>query len=198
MYVEAILIGLLIGTIRNGRITHFNAARFKGWGLAFFAFLLFVSPYVLVLFGVDFEAIQWLPFGAMGIVALVALVNFDRKGMKWIFLGTAMNMVVMGLNSGFMPMDIVRMQALGFESFAESVSSGMVINYMDVREAFSYTGIFSKIIPLPDFYPFARVLSIGDFVVSIGVAVLIQNEMLLLSMRTKGSMVHFSYRSKIK
>jgi len=197
MYIEAILIGLLIGMIRNGRLVNFNNAKFRGWALAVLAFVVYLVPYALKIFSIDFQNPQWFPFAAMGLIAVVALVNFDKTGMKLFFIGTLLNMAVMALNGFMMPIDIEKMRALGFESFVESVTNGTIVNYIDSMNASQWTVYFSKVIALPNWYPLARVISIGDIVISFGVALVIQNEMLLHTMRTKNSMVRFSYKSKI-
>lgn len=197
MYIEAILIGLFIGMIRNGRLTNFNNAKFKGWAIAILAFVVYLVPYGLKIFAIEFENPQWFPFAAMGLIGVVALANFDKTGMKLFFVGTLLNMAVMAFNGFMMPIDIEKMRALGFESFVESITNGTVVNYIDGMDATKWTVFFSKIIALPSWYPLARVISIGDIVISVGIALVIQNEMLLHSMRTRNSMVRFSYKSKI-
>ncbi len=197
MYIEAILIGLLIGMIRNGRLTNFNNAKFRGWAIAILAFVVYLVPYGLKVFAISFENPQWFPFAAMGLIGVVALANFDKTGMKLFFVGTLLNMAVMAFNGFMMPIDIEKMRALGFESFVESITNGTVVNYIDSMDATKWTVFFSKIIALPKWYPLARVISIGDIVISVGIALVIQSEMLLHSMRTKNSMVRFSYKSKI-
>jgi hypothetical protein len=197
MYIEAILIGLLIGMIRNGRLTNFNNAKFRGWAIAILAFVVYLVPYGLKIFSIGFENPQWFPFAAMGLIGVVALANFDKTGMKLFFVGTLLNMAVMAFNGFMMPIDIEKMRALGFESFVESITNGTVVNYIDSMDATKWTVFFSKIIALPNWYPLARVISIGDIVISVGIALVIQSEMLLHSMRTKNSMVRFSYKSKI-
>ncbi len=198
MYIEALLLGFLVGGIRNGRLSHFNAARFKGWGLAFFAFILFVVPYGLHIVKIPFEGIQWLPYAAMCLVVLIALFNFSKTGMKLIALGAVLNLLVMGLHGGLMPIDLSKMDALGYTSFTASVEEGMVLNHMDAAEGKEWVVLLGKVIPMPSAYPLARVISIGDIIVSIGIVVLIQGEMQILTMRTKSSMVQFGYRTKIK
>lgn len=197
MYIEAILIGLLIGMIRNGRLVNFNNSKFKGWAIAILAFVVYLVPYALKIFSIGFENPQWFPFAAMGLIGVVALANFDKTGMKLFFVGTLLNMAVMAFNGFMMPIDIEKMRALGFESFVESITNGTVVNYIDSMDATKWTVFFAKIIGLPNWYPLARVISIGDIVISVGIALVIQSEMLLHSMRTKNSMVRFSYKSKI-
>ncbi|MDN5351999.1 MAG: hypothetical protein PWQ12_919 [Clostridiales bacterium] len=197
MYIEAIVIGLIIGLIRNGRISNFGEVRFKGWPLAIAAFFCFIIPYGLGIFGIPFESPQIFPFAAMGIIVLLALANHDRMGMKLIALGTILNMVAMAPNYFLMPLDLSLMNSLGYGSFVSSVTDGSVVNYIDAAQAVPWTVYFGKFFALPAAYPLSRALSIGDVAVSLGVLLLIQSEMRLFSGRYRGSTVQFSYRSKI-
>lgn len=115
MYIEAIIIGVLIGVARNGRLTNFFEVKFKGWALSILALILFVVPYGLKLADIPFDKIQIFPYIAMGICALITLLNFEKFGMKIIFLGLALNMVVMGFNNYLMPVDAMKMTQLGFD-----------------------------------------------------------------------------------
>lgn len=197
MYVEAILVGLLIGFIRNGRLANFNNARFKGWGLIVPAFIVYLMPYILLLLNVSFDNLEIFPFISMGFVVLLALLNLEKSGMKIFLIGTALNMIAMAVNGFLMPIDLAKMEALGYQSFVESIANGTVVNYIDSLDAQSWTVFIGKIIGLPEIYPLARVISVGDILISVGVAMVVQSEMLLHSMRVKGSMVRFSYRTKI-
>jgi hypothetical protein len=197
VYIEAILIGLLIGFIRNGRIANFNNARFKGWALIIPAFLAYLVPYGLGLFDIPFDTPEIFPFAAMGFVALIALLNLEKTGMKLFFTGVALNLIVTAINGFFMPIDLEMMRGLGYDSFVESIVNGSVVNYMDSTNAVSWSVYLGKIIGLPKVYPLASVISIGDILVSLGMVMTIQNEMMLHSMRVKGSMVRFSYKSRI-
>ncbi len=196
MYIEAIVLGLMIGIARNGRISNFLEVRFKGWSLSLFALVLFIVPYILKFAHVEFDQIQIFPFIAMGIIALIALMNFGKTGMKIVFLGITLNLIVMGLNDFLMPIDTVKMTQLGFDSFVESLNNGNVVNYIDIQRADSIAKYLGKVIALPNVYPLAKVLSIGDIIISIGIAWVIQYDMLLASLKTKGSMLQFTYNPR--
>lgn len=198
MYIEAIVIGLIVGMIRNGRISNFLEVRYKGWALSLFALVLFLVPYILKLAHINLDIIQVFPYAAMVIIAIIALMNFSRFGMKLIFLGLAMNLVIMGMNHFLMPIDTVKMTALGFDSFVESLKVGNVVNYMDVTKAVPLSRYLGKVIALPEIYPLAKVLSVGDLIVSIGIAWVIQYDMLLASLKSKGSMLQFTYNPKMR
>lgn len=196
MYLEAIVIGLIIGFFRNGRLMNFFEVKFKGWTLSIIALLIFLIPFGIKLFTDSDVETAIYPFVAMVICALIVLFNFEKTGMKILLLGILLNLVVMGLSDFKMPIDTVKMEALGFGSFVESMSEGNVINYVALEQAHPISAYFGKIIALPKVYPLAKLISIGDVIVSIGIAWIIQYEMLLSSVKTRGSMLQFSYKSK--
>lgn len=198
MYIEAIIIGVLIGVARNGRLTNFFEVKFKGWALSILALILFVVPYGLKLADIPFDKIQIFPYIAMGICALITLLNFEKFGMKIIFLGLALNMVVMGFNNYLMPVDAMKMTQLGFDSFVQSLNVNDVVNYTAVEGSHPISVYLGKVIALPKAYPLAKVLSLGDIIITLGVIFLIQYEMLLSSLKTKGSMVQFTYNSRFR
>lgn len=196
MYLEALVIGFIIGAVREGRIMYFNASKFKGWALTLLAFVLYVVPYFLHLFKVPFAYMPWLSYSAIVIVGLVVLFNVEKRGMKLILLGLILNLIVMGFYGGKMPIDTEKMSALGYTSFSESVVKGNVMNYIDISEVDGFQSYLGKMIALPKFYPLAKVLSVGDLLVSLGIVLLVQSQMLLKNTRMRGSMLQFKYKSK--
>ncbi len=198
MYIEAIILGLIIGFVRNGRLNNFYEAHFKGWILAFLAFLLFLVPYGIKILDIPFEQLALIPYISMCLIALVALFNFERNGMKIILLGLALNLLIMGLNGYRMPVDAAAMEAMGHGSFVESLTNGSIVNYMTLDGANVLSPYLGKIIALPKAYPLTELLSIGDIIVSIGIVVLIQYEMLLSAVKSRGSMLQFTYNSRLR
>jgi len=198
MYIEAIIVGLIIGAARNGRLSNFFEVHFRGWALSILAFVLFLIPYLMRLMESTSGSLQIFPYIAMVLCAIIVLLNFEKLGMKILFVGVLLNLVVMGLNDFKMPIDTIKMAALGFTSFIESLKDGYVVNYMSMEGAHPISKLLGKVIALPDFYPLKKVLSLGDFIISLGIIVIIQYEMLLSSVKSRGSMVRFSYKTKFR
>lgn len=198
MYLEAVVLGLIVGVIRNGRLANFFDVKFKGWFLSIFAFVLFLSPYLLLALNISHETLQIFPFAAMAVIAIIALMNFEKMGMKILLLGLVLNLLIMGMSDFKMPIDAVKMSDLGYASFIESMNNGDVVNYVALDDAHGLGVFLGKVIALPKAYPLAKMISIGDVIISLGIAFIIQYEMLLSSLKSRGSMVHFSYNTKFK
>ncbi|MBS7525777.1 DUF5317 domain-containing protein [Fusibacter paucivorans] len=192
MIIEAILIGFLLGFFRNGRLNNFADMRFKGSVLIVLSFFVYISPFALRMMQIDMAMPQILPFAAGIIAMVVALVNHEKGGVKLIMLGGVINLLIMGMNQFRMPVPVSRMASSGLASLAESVGAGSVINYVDMANASFLAPYLGKIIVMPAWYPLNQLISIGDIIMSIGIILLVQGEMMMFSSK-RGAMVTFQY-----
>ncbi|GAU75639.1 DUF5317 family protein [Fusibacter sp. 3D3] len=196
MYLEAILLGLLIGFIRNGSLQNFINARFKGWLFMPIAFILFLMPYFSMIFNFEIPNENLYPFSAIVVCSLILLMNFGKRGMKLILLGTLLNIIIMAINQFQMPLVYDQAVATGLETFSNSVKQGDIINYIMVSSENVINVILGKHVLLPEAYPLNRILSLGDIVISLGIVFLIQEEMHYHVSKLRGTMVNFSYQGR--
>ncbi len=196
MFVEAVVLGLIIGVIRNGRISNFYEMKFKAWGLIVVAFLSFVAPYIIEIAHIPFDSPQLFTFAASVITLLIALINLSKPGMKLFLVGGLLNIVIMALNHFMMPVNLDAMTQVGLTSLVESIQEGSVMNYIGLDGAQFLSPFLGKVIILPTWYPFNQLISIGDIIMSVGIMFLVQGEMLLYSSKKRGTMLSFTYKSK--
>ncbi|MBF4694492.1 DUF5317 family protein [Fusibacter ferrireducens] len=196
MYLEAILLGLFIGFIRNGSLQNFINAKFKGWFFMPIAFVLFLMPYFSMIFDFHLSNENLYPFLAIVVCTLILLMNFEKRGMKLILLGTLFNILIMGVNHFQMPIVYSQATAVGLDTFSNSVNQGDIINYIAVSSESILNVIFGKHVLLPESYPLNRILSLGDILISLGIVLLIQEEMHYHVSKLRGTMVNFSYKSR--
>lgn len=188
MYIEAILLGLVIGLVRRGSINNLLRTRFKGKYIVALAVLIFMLPYVLIPSGIEMNHAMF-PFFAVCLVAMVALLNHRILGMKLLMFGTLANITAMVFHGFRMPVAVKVLEYAGNQSLIESISKGEVLNYMIVTEP-SVVSYLGKIVPLPSWYPLGTVLSVGDIMVCVGIVLVIQSCMML---HTKGDMYQFTF-----
>jgi len=193
MFIEAIIIGFIIGAIRNGRLNNFMEMRFERGLLIIIAFIFYLIPYLIKLLDIQMESPQIFIFisGVLGL--LVVLSNFSKPGMKFIFVGGLFNLIIMGLNHFMMPVDVIHIQNTGMNALAESILDGTVINYIDINQSHFLSAYLGKVIILPEWYPFNQLISLGDIIMSVGIALLVQGEMLMFSSKKSGRMLSFTY-----
>lgn len=192
MYPEALILGLLIGRIRKGRIANFLAYPFKYRYFALFALFVFVLPYALQILKVP-VAYEIFPFMSMVLIALIVLGNYRVFGMKILFLGLVLNLIIIGMNGFKMPIDTEKLAHIGEHgaSFVASIQNGEILNYRMLGGASGLSRILGKVIALPSWYPFMRVLSVGDIFSSLGIVLVIQQSMMI---NRKGGMLHLIFR----
>lgn len=194
MFIEAIIIGLLFGIFRGGRASQISDMNFRGWYLIIIALLIQISPVIFNRFGVLQPYYKYLVFAGSVLMFLILIFNIDKKGAWIISIGALLNLIVIGANGFAMPVLIESLNGIGFESFAQSVIDGSVFNYVALDNINGYLDYLSKFIGVGAPYPFPRILSIGDILISFGLFYMIQGE-LNRPMFTRGSkMIQYSYK----
>ena len=192
LILEAIVLGLALGFVRNGRLNNFADMKFRGGFLIILGFIAFVMPFISGILGFDLDNIQLYPFIAGIIGMLVIIFNIEKSGMKLILLGGLINLIIIGLNHFQMPVDLTKMAAAGMGSLVDSIQSGSIINLIGLENSHFLSQYLGKIFILPSWYPLNKLLSIGDIIMSIGIIFLVQGEMMMFSSK-RGNMVTFQY-----
>ncbi len=178
MYIEAVLIGVLIGWLRHGRIDYFLNYPFRARYLSLIALLIFALPYILCVFGIC-DGLAVLPYISMVLCAVVILINHKCLGMKLLFLGLFLNLVIMGLNDFVMPIDTEKLLALGQTAFVDSINGGEILNYGSMYGANGLSLFLGKVISMPAWYIHTVMLSVGDIISCIGIVLVVQNSMIV-------------------
>lgn len=194
MIFEALLIGLIIGFATNGRLHFLTEIEFKGWTLVLLGAILQVIPIALTDLTVKNPILQWTPVVGMGAMLLAVVVNWRLKGFRIIFIGALLNILVMMLHMGKMPIHVGVLEFAGLTDLAESVKENFVVNYVSFDQAPSLLKWLGKCIPIPKPYPFARVLSVGDVLITIGIIRFASAEMVRFHFKKKGRMLRYSYK----
>jgi len=197
MFFEAVVIGLLIGYIRGGRMLNIGNMHIRGWILIIASFILQTVPIFLSNISFIDTYGYVISFSAMIFMLFVVIINLDKKGFWLIALGAIMNILAMGFNGLLMPVNLEGFTYIGLADIVEGVKSGAVINYLSMESVSDWTQYLGKIISLPKYYPLAKVISLGDFLMSIGVFWFTQSEMLeAYHFKSRSKMVHYSINSK--
>lgn len=197
MFIEALLLGILIGVVRNGRLTNLIDMQIRGAFLVLLSFVLQLSPMVLARMGVTESWLVLLPFAAMLLIAGALLLNLNKPGVWLLLLGLGANIVAMSINGFHMPVNMDTLQVAGLTGLRETILDGSVINYIPASNAVPWTVWLGKFIPVPRPYPVPQILSPGDVLISIGIIALIQGEMNRALFRPRGRMVSYSYKNRL-
>jgi hypothetical protein len=195
MFLEAVLISLIIGGFRSGRLTNIIDMNIRGWYLILLSLALSLSPIFLRNFENVGNTPVMLMFFGMVILLIVLALNLDKKGVWLILLGGLMNIGIMAFNGFKMPVMMGGLESAGLSSMFEGITDGTIINYM-ASEATGVMQLMTKFITIPKPYPLPKILSIGDIVMSLGLMWMIVGEMARPSYSGRGKMVQYTYSSR--
>lgn len=156
------VVSVAAGFLAGGTLRPFERQRMHWWGVALAGLLLQVLPTEARLGTATFVA---------SYVCLLVFVAMNRRapGALFLFVGLAMNLAVISVNSG-MPVDTVAVQTL--------TQAGTVINdgkHHPMSDGDQLTAI-ADVIPLPS--PIHSVVSAGDLLLYAGLAVYVISVML--------------------
>lgn len=176
MCVEAIIIGIIVGLIRGGRISYLSNLNLKQLNIFVLGVVIQLLPFF---FGkIDFFQ-SWacqIYFVGYLLVFVFLILNFAKKGMKLLIAGTALNSLALLLNDLKMPV-YVNSTSSKVARMNLSIRTGDLVNYVPVKELNGFTDYLGKIIHMPDFYLGVPVISVADIIISVGIIILIQDAM---------------------
>lgn len=161
-----VLVGLVVGYARGGRLSNFDLVHLhRGWLLGLAVAAQLAIPLLAALGLVPAAAY---PFLLVSHLALFGFIWFNRRlpGMALIFIGFALNALVIGAN-GAMPVS---------PSAIEQVAGQPTEEIDDVEgkhrllEEDDHLAFLADVVPLA---PLRTVVSVGDFVLAAGVCVLV-------------------------
>ena len=172
MFFSSIILSILIGRLRGGRIAGLGDMRIRKIGWALLGFL--------VRFGLSMAPGRvllpaWLAAGvhlsAYIMVIYTVAWNLNLRGAPWIGIGTALNLLVIGANGGRMPMSPIALQMAGVEPPAGSFTHQVLTESTRLK-------FLGDVLAIPKPLWAACVYSIGDALMIVGVFLLIQSAML--------------------
>ena len=168
MLLEATIIGFIVGKAKGGRMDSISAIYFRGTFFFLIGLILQIVPILLGYFKLMKGYYGVLSFIGILFMLLFLLRNLDKKGIALIALGALLNIIAMMFSGFAMPVDYKGLEYSGNAAIIEYVKDGSIANLTDVSKAPGIVKVLSKFIAVPSIYPLAKVLSVGDIVISIG------------------------------
>lgn len=173
MFKETLLISLLVGKIRGGKIKNLINIQIDGW---FFVVLGFIASYLAVFLisrgniflYKDLVYIQTISSLLMIMGILYKAISIDRILVAFGFL---LNSIPIALNNGKMPVNGDSLIKLGLNKQFVLLKENLVVTHTLI-DNFTKTKFLSDIISLKYLLP--KVVSIGDLLISLGVFLIIQ------------------------
>jgi hypothetical protein len=190
MVYDGIVIGLIIGFFRaglsNGLIALSNIHIRGGW--IFPVLLVFQLSMFNLQEKIDFFArYNGYLFLVVYVVGLYVLwLNRREKGFWFIFVGVALNFVVMLVNGGRMPVSEEAASVLD-PIYLQMLREGTIISKHMLLNDSTHLSFLGDIIPLSAPYPRNQAISVGDVIMNFGIVIYLQKVM--LEQKIKSSLV---------
>ena len=161
----AVPLGLIVGLLLGGSLAGLGNIRFRWAGLALAGFaaqvVLFSDP-VTARVG-DLGPALYVASTALVFVAV--LRNLAIRGMPLVAAGAASNLAAIVANGGYMPASPSAAAEMG-RSASETYSNTAIIESPALAP-------LTDVIPLPQWLPFANIVSVGDILIAAGIVVVI-------------------------
>ncbi len=194
MFGEGIIIGLLLGKLNGGRLRNLERLSIRAWPLILSAFVLQIYP---IFFGKDslYQGFQLYSYAISYLLLIICVVlNLNQKGVWLILVGLLMNAAVVFLNQMRMPISFSGLEMAGLQEMMQNIQKGEILYYIPLDSAKNWTKILGKYIVIPKPYPFAKVVSIGDLLMTVGLVLWIRGKMMRSIFSQKAEMLRFKYK----
>jgi len=179
LYVYIIIISIIIGLLRNGKLSSLSQISLMRIELIVLACLIQGGIIFLgskkIKFILDYSA--YMIIFSYVMLLLAVWHNKKLKGMKIISLGIVFNFIVIVANGGHMPVLLSGLYKAGLNDFALVLKEGSYVTHTLITETTLFR-FLADVIPLSPPFPDPSVVSAGDFLMFYGVFSLIQNAML--------------------
>ncbi|MCR2044775.1 DUF5317 domain-containing protein [Anaerosalibacter massiliensis] len=200
MFIEVIILSLIIGFIRGGKISRFKGVNFRRMWILILAliiqYFLITMNFVeeLSSFESVFKFTRELSIISYILLFVGILINLRYRSLWIVLSGSIMNFLVMILNGWKRPIILEGLELLGLEDFGFLLEQGKLPLYTPLVEK-TKLAVLGDIMLVSKPYPFPHVFSFGDFIICLGLFTLIQEIMMLEDKKT-GSMVQFDFMGR--
>jgi hypothetical protein len=170
MFLEALILGILVGYIRRGKISRLSYVNFSFKPLIYISALLYLGIIIVNLGLYDYESFLYSAFliGSMILTGLFLIANLSIKYMFIPLVGLGLNLLSFFSNRFKFPLSPQAAEQIYGQEAAELLNKGKLLFFTSSETAtLSYLG---NIIPIGNWF----VVSIGDIIAAIGLILVVQ------------------------
>lgn len=173
MLIETLLISLIVGKIRGGKIKNLINIPIDGWVFILLGFVISYLSVFLISGGNIFlykglAYIQTISSLLLIVGILYKALTFDRIVLA---IGFLLNLIPIALNNGKMPVDGSALLKLGLNEQFVLIKENLVVTHTLIDHA-TKAKFLSDIISLK--YIFPKLVSVGDLIIALGIFLIIQ------------------------
>lgn len=181
----AVAIGLLIGILTGGSFSGFSVARFRFFPLLIAAALIQVVIFTppVGTYEIIHDTGRFIYMGTLLATLFVLVSNVHIPGLKIVLLGAALNALVIFANGGYMPSPESALREAGrYDHVVQEqadIDAGKRIPHTNstITDEDTRLEYLGDIIAIPEGYPLANVISIGDIFIALGAAIAVYRVM---------------------
>lgn len=175
LYLVACILGIGAGIAAKGDILNIANFKLEKVYLVILAFILQTMAQILSVRGITFLIDHSLVvYGVVFLLVVVAFwYNRHYLGVLIMGAGLLMNVAVMGLNNGKMPVALEAAKRAGLGDIAEALKSGSNGKHILLTESTRLPWLADIIAPPSVLGVLMRIVSIGDLIIVVGLAVLV-------------------------
>ncbi len=178
--VLAIVVSLCVGIVSGGTISNLSRTRLRFLPFVFLAVFVQVLIFSPIL---GYEPIihrigPYIHIATLVVSAGVMLMNRHIPGMKLIFAGAALNLLVITVNGGFMPISESALRIAGMEEEMlhhqpKHDTEDYILANSRLSDGEAHLLFLGDSIPVPKELPLSTIISIGDVILALGASVAI-------------------------
>ena len=175
----AVFLGVVLGTLRGGKIGNLGRVRLRGLWLLLppLALQLLIFP-----LGRGGPLIPWgTPYWhVLSYVFLLAFVarNWRYPEIWGMGLGLLLNFLVISANGGYMPASAEALRRAGQEGVARALEEGLRTGNTILMSAQTRLNFLGDWLFLPAWFPLSSAFSVGDVILGIGAALFLYRRMI--------------------
>ncbi len=174
MWLEAIVIGTIIGLLRGGRFANLSKSEMRAVPVLIIGLILQLVPFFL--YGMPFVKQNAATFSLVGLLFAIGfvLLNIKIRGMILVLIGALLNGVVLVFHNFKMPIHLNNATSAGFAQMKLNITTGAISNYVLMSSSTHITRYLGKLWLMPEYYPFSKFFGAPDVIVAIGIVWLLQ------------------------
>ena len=174
----ALLLGLLIGFLRHGRLANLAKLKLKGLWLILVALIIQLLIFPLG-HGASLVQVGTPYLHLLSYLALLTFIGFNWHyfGILLMGIGLALNTLVISINGGYMPASIPALRHAGLNQVAGILEQDLHHGNTVLMSADTKLNFLGDIFSVPASVPLATAFSIGDSLLALGTILFLACEM---------------------
>lgn len=191
MSAVIVVVAIIIGLVRGGKIGRLFKLQFERIELIFIALFLQYAVSLSAAFGLPLLTNYGnIVLGTSYLLLLLGIwLNRKLPAARMISVGILLNALVIIANGGRMPVSTAALSQAGLDYYIPLLEKGNYLKHALLDGSTRFT-FLADIIPLkPSIYPGGKVISVGDIILNLGVFILVQTTMCRRSPRRRTSKV---------